>query len=106
MTKANALYRDGSKLSQPLNSVSDSWEAALLASVTAEGEKAPMLSEKGVGLDQEVHGALGAPVLTGDAEVDHSRAAANKLILVAGTLAAIFMLIAWFRGDPDSKTLT
>ena len=33
MTKANALYRDGSKLSQPLNSVADSPEAALLASV-------------------------------------------------------------------------
>ncbi|MBA4190438.1 MAG: ribonucleoside-diphosphate reductase, adenosylcobalamin-dependent [Planctomycetaceae bacterium] len=39
MTKANALYRDGSKLSQPLNSVADSSEAALLASVTAEPEK-------------------------------------------------------------------
>jgi ribonucleoside-diphosphate reductase alpha chain len=38
MTKANALYRDGSKLSQPLNSVADSPEAALLASVTAEPE--------------------------------------------------------------------
>ena len=41
MTKANALYRDGSKLSQPLNSVADSPEAALLASVTAEPEAAP-----------------------------------------------------------------
>jgi ribonucleoside-diphosphate reductase alpha chain len=40
MTKANALYRDGSKLSQPLNSVADSPEAALLASVVAEPEKA------------------------------------------------------------------
>jgi ribonucleoside-diphosphate reductase alpha chain len=40
MTKANALYRDGSKLSQPLNSVADSPEAALLASVTAEPEPA------------------------------------------------------------------
>ncbi len=39
MTKANALYRDGSKLSQPLNSVADSPEAALLAAVTAEPEK-------------------------------------------------------------------
>jgi ribonucleoside-diphosphate reductase alpha chain len=38
MTKANALYRDGSKLSQPLNSVADSPEAALLAAVTAESE--------------------------------------------------------------------
>ena len=41
MTKANALYRDGSKLSQPLNSVADSSEAALLASVAAEPEPAP-----------------------------------------------------------------
>src|SRR5207248_8598473 len=39
MTKANALYRDGSKLSQPLNSVADSPEAALLASVAAEEKK-------------------------------------------------------------------
>jgi ribonucleoside-diphosphate reductase alpha chain len=39
MTKANALYRDGSKLSQPLNSVADSPEAALLASVVAEPER-------------------------------------------------------------------
>ncbi|MCU0705171.1 MAG: vitamin B12-dependent ribonucleotide reductase [Fimbriiglobus sp.] len=36
MTKANALYRDGSKLSQPLNSVADSPEAAVLASITDE----------------------------------------------------------------------
>jgi ribonucleoside-diphosphate reductase alpha chain len=42
MTKANALYRDGSKLSQPLNSVADSSEAALLASVTAEPEPHPV----------------------------------------------------------------
>jgi ribonucleoside-diphosphate reductase alpha chain len=40
MTKAIALYRDGSKLSQPLNSVADSPEAALLASVVAEPEPA------------------------------------------------------------------
>ncbi len=39
MTKANALYRDGSKLSQPLNSVADSPEAALLASVVAEPQR-------------------------------------------------------------------
>jgi ribonucleoside-diphosphate reductase alpha chain len=36
MTKANALYRDGSKLSQPLNSVADSPEAAVLASIVAD----------------------------------------------------------------------
>ncbi len=41
MTKANALYRDGSKLSQPLNSVADSSEAAVLAAVAAEPEKKP-----------------------------------------------------------------
>jgi ribonucleoside-diphosphate reductase alpha chain len=40
MTKANALYRDGSKLSQPLNSVAESPEAALLASVTSESQPA------------------------------------------------------------------
>ncbi len=36
MTKANALYRDGSKLSQPLNSVADSPEAAMLAEISTE----------------------------------------------------------------------
>jgi ribonucleoside-diphosphate reductase alpha chain len=40
MTKANALYRDGSKLSQPLNSITDSPEAELLAHVAAEPEPA------------------------------------------------------------------
>ena len=40
MTKANALYRDGSKLSQPLNSVADSPEAALLAALAAEPDGA------------------------------------------------------------------
>jgi len=39
MTKANALYRDGSKLSQPLNSVADSAEAAALASVAEKPEE-------------------------------------------------------------------
>jgi ribonucleoside-diphosphate reductase alpha chain len=41
MTKANALYRDGSKLSQPLNSVSDSPEAATLAAITDEPATEP-----------------------------------------------------------------
>ena len=45
MTKANALYRDGSKLSQPLNSVADSPEAALLAAVAAEPEKAEVKTD-------------------------------------------------------------
>jgi ribonucleoside-diphosphate reductase alpha chain len=40
MTKANALYRDGSKLSQPLNSVADSSEAAILAAVQADNDEA------------------------------------------------------------------
>ena len=40
MTKANALYRDGSKLSQPLNSVADSPEAALLAAISTEEPQA------------------------------------------------------------------
>jgi ribonucleoside-diphosphate reductase alpha chain len=41
MTKANALYRDGSKLSQPLNSIADSPEAAVLAAILPEGEAPP-----------------------------------------------------------------
>lgn len=36
MLKANALYRDGSKLSQPLNSVSDASELETLAAATEE----------------------------------------------------------------------
>ena len=39
MLKANALYRDGSKLSQPLNSVSDAPEMEVLASATAPEPK-------------------------------------------------------------------
>jgi ribonucleoside-diphosphate reductase alpha chain len=45
MTKANALYRDGSKLSQPLNSVADSPEAAMLAAIVPEEEKAEVRPE-------------------------------------------------------------
>jgi ribonucleoside-diphosphate reductase alpha chain len=41
MLKANALYRDGSKLSQPLNSVSDAPELETLAAVTEEATPAP-----------------------------------------------------------------
>ena len=41
MTKANALYRDGSKLSQPLNSVANSPEAAILAAVHEDDTPAP-----------------------------------------------------------------
>ncbi len=41
MTKANALYRDGSKLSQPLNSVADSPEAELLAAITDDPTALP-----------------------------------------------------------------
>ena len=39
MLKANALYRDGSKLSQPLNSVSDAPEVEVLASASAPEPK-------------------------------------------------------------------
>jgi ribonucleoside-diphosphate reductase alpha chain len=42
MLKANALYRDGSKLSQPLNSVSDAPELETLAEAT---EEAPPIVE-------------------------------------------------------------
>jgi ribonucleoside-diphosphate reductase alpha chain len=38
MVKANALYRDGSKLSQPLNSVADSPELEALAAITNDEE--------------------------------------------------------------------
>ena len=42
MLKANALYRDGSKLSQPLNSVSDAPELETLAAVTEEAAPAAL----------------------------------------------------------------
>ena len=48
MTKANALYRDGSKLSQPLNSVADSPEAELLANIVAEEPKAEPVKHEAV----------------------------------------------------------
>src|SRR6185503_11021015 len=40
MVKANALYRDGSKLSQPLNSVSDAPELETLAEAKEEAPPA------------------------------------------------------------------
>ncbi len=73
---------------------------------TPTGRKAPMLSEKGVSAEQEVRGSLDGPVLRIEGEKDQTRVMANKLIVVTGSLAAIFMLVAWFRGDPNAKTLT
>ena len=55
MLKANALYRDGSKLSQPLNSVSDAPELETLAAATEDAEspatpvEAPAVVETEVG---------------------------------------------------------
>ena len=46
MTKANALYRDGSKLSQPLNSVADSPEAAMLALIAPDDAPAVPVEAK------------------------------------------------------------
>jgi len=45
MTKANALYRDGSKLSQPLNSIADSPEAAVLAAISTDSDAGEPKSE-------------------------------------------------------------
>lgn len=74
---------------------------------TAEGtgRKAPLLSEKAAP-DQDMQGAMGGPVIFDQREVDPTRSMANKLIVVAGGLAVFFMLVAWFRGDPDAKSLT
>ncbi|MBI4347056.1 MAG: hypothetical protein HY553_09395 [Elusimicrobia bacterium] len=76
------------------------------AAATAEGtgQKAPLLS-KGAP-DQDLQGAMDAPLLLDHGEVDQTRALANKLIFIAGGLAAFFMLVAWFRGDPNAKSLT
>src|ERR1700730_11306972 len=41
MLKANALYRDGSKLSQPLSSVADAPDLEVEAGTTAEEDKVP-----------------------------------------------------------------
>ncbi len=48
MLKANALYRDGSKLSQPLSSTATEW---LFADTDEEAEEAPALAAKGAGAD-------------------------------------------------------
>jgi len=44
MLKANALYRDGSKLSQPLNSIADDWSDIILAE--SQQEKIEKVTEK------------------------------------------------------------
>ncbi len=45
MVKANALYRDGSKLSQPLNTVSDASELAVLEAAQEEASPTPTKAE-------------------------------------------------------------
>ena len=54
MTKANALYRDGSKLSQPLNSVADSDEAAALAAITADEPTAERAKPEAVKMAERI----------------------------------------------------
>ncbi|VTS00335.1 vitamin B12-dependent ribonucleotide reductase [Tuwongella immobilis] len=55
MIKANALYRDGSKLSQPLNSVADSTEQAMLESATPEPvEPAPLPKAEAVKVAERI----------------------------------------------------
>lgn len=73
---------------------------------TPDGQKAPMLSVKGVAIEHEVRSEGGGPVLQSEGETDNTRSAANKLIVVAGSLAAFFMLIAWFKGAGSEKSLT
>jgi ribonucleoside-diphosphate reductase alpha chain len=46
MLKANALYRDGSKLSQPLNATSDDLDAAEAVLEAPKGEQVKALTEK------------------------------------------------------------
>ena len=78
MTKANALYRDGSKLSQPLNSVADSPEAAMLAMVAPEETPA-------------------APPLPAEAKSDVMRAAERI------TEKVVYKYIAHRRRLPDRR---
>ena len=46
MIKANALYRDGSKLSQPLNTTSSDWEGLLTDDVESQQEKIKKVATK------------------------------------------------------------
>jgi ribonucleoside-diphosphate reductase alpha chain len=61
--KANALYRDGSKLSQPLNASSDDAAAAILEA-TLEDTPSPAPGERGQGGEGTLEPALSQSALT------------------------------------------
>lgn len=77
--KANALYRDGSKLSQPLNASSDDAAAAILeASIDQEAEVLNLLTEKADALAPAVSTSALAAVPA--RQVDPVMEAATKLV--------------------------
>lgn len=73
--KANALYRDGSKLSQPLNASSDEAAAAILAASLEEALPEPAVSH--------VLQAVPEPIVIDDSDLsttDHINLMARKLV--------------------------
>ena len=70
--KANALYRDGSKLSQPLNSSSDDNAAAILEASLGEFETDDFQAGVSTALDKEASAALAALSANSDSRVTNS----------------------------------
>ena len=85
--KANALYRDGSKLSQPLNSSSDDNAAAILEASLGEFETDSFQASVSTELDREMSAAMvgmtaSAPEASPESpsQKDQIEAAATKLV--------------------------
>ena len=66
-----------------------------------------LLNEKGVALDQEMHGAMNAPALAEGPSQDPNywTEGAGRVIPIAGGLGLLFCLIPWLRSS-GSKNLT
>ncbi len=77
--KANALYRDGSKLSQPLNSSSDDNAAAILEASLGEFERDDFQATAPVELEREIAGAMSAQTAT-TTQHEEIKEAATKLV--------------------------
>lgn len=73
---------------------------------TGPGRKAPLLNDKGIAMDQEMRPAMDAPVLLDRNEDSFVKTPIAKFIGVMLGLALFFCLWAWYRGDPNAKTLT
>ncbi|RYG87590.1 adenosylcobalamin-dependent ribonucleoside-diphosphate reductase, partial [bacterium] len=84
--KANALYRDGSKLSQPLNSSSDDNAAAILEASLGEFETDDFQAGVSTALDKEATAAISALSATlGDRSPSSATVSQNDEIKEAAT---------------------